>query len=334
MTPSPTRGTAQPAEDIQLLNSEMDCGTTATGSGEAIGIRQGARNITISGDYVHDCTIGLASVGQDLPSTNVSITHNLFENFYGDAIDLGAMHNLTIADNVIRDIAHSPGSTYHDDGIQFLGNTSHVAIINNVIANSRDQLLFIQDAIKGRFSHTATNADLSVIGNLIYGAGAFAIQDQGGVDVAFVGNTIWASHYGSLLIRRSGYTGIIPNHTLIVDNIIERYGLMEVPGGIVEGYNVFGSPLGPHHGTHDVYSRSPDLQAPRTGRFGITRRSPARRSSAPRPVLLSMARRSGAPAGMIALLRAYRTQDRGAVAFRAPLRSYGSPYTLTHHKLR
>lgn len=326
------------SRDIELVNSEIDCGTRVTKMqghvGIGIGIRGGSRDVSLLGVYVHDCGVGLASVAQDPISAGITIRHCLFEDFYGDALDIGGIHDLSITDSVIRNIAHTPGVNYHDDGIQFLGNTANVVIAHNVLANSRDQLLFIQDAIKGRFSHTAANADISVVGNLIYGAGAFAVQDQGGVDVAFVGNTIWASRYGSLLIRRSGYTGTVPNHTLVVDNIVERYGLMEVPGGVVEGYNVFASPLGRHHGPHDVYARSPGLQAPRTGVFGLRPRSPARSSSAPRAVLLSMARRSGADMWMIGLLRTYRARDRGAVGFRAPVRRFGAPFTLTHQKLR
>jgi hypothetical protein len=121
---------SQYAENIQVLNSEVDCGATETRQrgGAGITIRGGARNIMISGVYVHDCVVGLGSVAQDPMSHNVSITHSLFEHIYGDAIHLGAMDHLTIADDVIRDIARTKGHAYHDDGIQFFGNTSNVVI--------------------------------------------------------------------------------------------------------------------------------------------------------------------------------------------------------------
>lgn len=324
------------SRDIQLVDSEIDCGARATQGPGGVGIviRGGSRNVSLRGDYVHDCVIGLASESQDAVSVGVSITHCLFENFFGDAIDLGGMRDLTITDNVIRDIAHTPGATYHDDGIQFLGNTADVVIARNVLANSRDQLLFIQDAVQGRFSHTSTNTDISVIGNLIYGAGAVAVQDQGGVNVAFVGNTIWAGLLGSMLIRKSGFTGIVPNRTLVADNIIQRYALLTVPGGVTEGYNVFSGRPRHHRGPHDVHPRSAGLTGPRAGLFGITRTSPAHNSAAPLRVLLAMASRSGANAAMVNLLRTYRVHDRGAVAYGAKEPNYGAPFTLTHQKLR
>ncbi len=324
------------SRNIELVNSEVDCGsrsTTLQGGGGVV-IRGGSRNIALLGDWVHDCVVGFASVAQDPVSVGVTISHCLFEDFYGDAIDLGGIHDLSITDDVVRDIAHSHGSTYHDDGIQFFGNTADTLIADNVLANSRDQLLFIQDAVAGRLDHTSTNVDVSVIGNLIYGAGAIAVQDQGGVNVDFVGNTVWAGHFGSVLIRKSGYTKIVPNHTLVADNIIEQYGLLDVPGGVVQGYNVFGSHVARRLGPHDLSTRNVGLQAPLHGAFGLTPGSPARNSSAPAPVLLTLARRAGADGAMLALLRSYRSRDRGAVESGSRLPEYGAPFTLTHRPLR
>lgn len=333
MNQSPIPKYAHPTTDVQVLNSEIDC--NHHGGGVGVTVRNGARHITFDGDFVHNCQVGFASDAQDIVSNDVSITHCLFENFYDDAIDLGAMHDLTIADDVVRLIAHKHHHPYHDDGIQFFGNTSNTLIEHNVLANSNDQLIFIQDAIKSIHTRSSVNADIAVIGNLIYGAGAIAVQDQGCVDCQFVGNTIWATHDGAILIRKSGYTGIVPTHTLIADNIFQQYTLA-IHGHVVQGYNVFARSSGSkgNHGPHDVVTAKVDLQSPRQGLFAPTGSSPATGSAAPQAVLLRMARAADADPGVISLLARYRAPDRGAVASGSKQPSYGVPYLVTGHKLR
>jgi hypothetical protein len=325
---------SQYAENIQILNSEVDCGATKTkkhGS-SGITIRGGARNVVFSGDYVHACVIGFASDAQDPMAHNVSITHSLFENLYGDAIDLGAMDHLTIAYDVIRDIARTKGHDYHDDGIQFFGNTSNVVIAYDVIANSLDQLLFIQDAVKSRETKSSVNRNILVLGDLIYGAGAVPVQDQGGVDVQFVGDTIWAGRDGSLLIRRSGYTGIVPNHTLLADSIVEQYNLDHVHGGITQGYDLF-SRARRRGGPHVRVKARVGLSDPRAGDFALAPGSPARSAAAPPPTLLNLAKQAGAGSAALKLIKRYPGGDLGAPTA-VVSQGYGAPFTLTAQKLR
>jgi hypothetical protein len=324
---------SQYAENIQVLNSEVDCGATETRQrgGAGITIRGGARNIMISGVYVHDCVVGLGSVAQDPMSHNVSITHSLFEHIYGDAIHLGAMDHLTIADDVIRDIARTKGHAYHDDGIQFFGNTSNVVIAYDVLANSLDQLLFIQDAVKSRETKSSVNRNILVLGDLIYGGGAIPVQDQGGVDVQFVGDTIWAGHDGCLLIRRSGYTGIVPTHTLLADSIVEQYNLDHVHGGITQGYDLFS--MARHRGgPHVRVTAKVGLSNPRAGDFALAPGSPGHGAAAPRATLLRLAKQAGAGAAALRLIKSYPGGDVGAPAAVVNQR-YGAPFTLTGQKL-
>jgi hypothetical protein len=326
--------TSQYAENIQILNSEVNCGATKTkrhGS-TGIAIREGARNILFSGDYVHNCVIGFASDPQDPMSHNVSITHSLFENLYGDAIDLGAMDHLTIAYDVIRQIARTKGHAYHDDGIQFFGNDTNVVIAYDVLANSLDQLLFIQDAVKSKVTHSSVNRNILVLGDLIYGAGAIPVQDQGGVNVQFVGDTIWAGHDGSLLIRRSNYTGIVPNHTLLADSIVEQYGLDHVHGGITQGYDLF-SQTGHRRGPHVRVRAKVGLSNPRGGDFALAPGSPALSAAAPPATLLSLAKQAGAGAAALRLIKSYPGGDLGAPAAVVG-QGYGAPSVLTGQKLR
>lgn len=233
---SPTKGGAQPASNVQILNSDVNCGSTQTNpKTTGIVVRQASQNVTIAGDWVHNCTLGFDTVAQDNPTTGLTIEHNLFQNFYGDAIDLGGLDNTAIVDNVVESIHHSAGVVYHDDGIQFLGNTSNTLIQNNVLANSGDQLLFIQAAIAGQFNGVQTNSNIVVDRNLIYGAGAAAVQDQGAVNLHFVDNTVWDSNNAALIIRR-GTQGTTGATTTLQGNILQSYIQMSAPGS--ESHNM------------------------------------------------------------------------------------------------
>ncbi len=256
------------ARDIAVLNSVIDCGATATGKGHpGISVRGAAQNVTFAGDTIENCVVGFTSVAADNYSKNISIVHCSFKNLYGDAIDLGGVDGMELSDNLISGVHRSKGHRYHDDGIQFFGNTANVVIAYNVEENSTDQLIFIQDAIKNKYSGVRTNRDILVLGNLIYGAGAIAVQDQGGVNVQFIGNTIWDTHDGALLVRRSPYSHIEPTHTLIADNIIQQFGLKRVPS-VVEGYNVFGA-ITHAHAQSDRVATSPGFVDASAGQFGL-----------------------------------------------------------------
>ncbi len=215
---------------MQILNSDVNCGSNQTNpKTTGIVVRQASQNVTLAGDWVHNCTLGLTSVAQDNPTNDLTITHDLFQNFYGDAIDLGGLSNTTIADNVVENIHRSPGTIYHDDGIQFLGNTTNTLIQNNVLANSGDQLLFIQAAIAGRFNGAQTNFNVVADHNLIYGAGAAAVQDEGAVNFRFVDNTVWDANDAAFIIRK-GTQGTTGATTTLVGNIMQSYIQMSAPG--------------------------------------------------------------------------------------------------------
>ena len=313
------------ARDIAVLNSQIDCGASQTQKGKVgISVRGASQNVTFAGDTIENCVVGFTSVAADNYSKNISITHCDFKNLYGDAIDLGGIDGMEITNNLISGIHRSHGHHgYHDDGIQFFGNTANVVIAYNVEENSTDQLIFIQDAIKSKFSGVRINQDILVLGNLIYGAGAAAVQDQGGVDVQFIGNTIWDTHDGAMLIRRSGYSHIVPTHTLVADNILETFALEHVPS-IVEGYNIFGVTRHSHART-DRVTLSPGFVDAGAGQFGLTSRSPARGSAAPASALVAMARRAGANRAALKLIAGYHATDRGSPLTVASPQGFGPP---------
>jgi parallel beta helix pectate lyase-like protein len=267
---NPTRGGAQPASNVQILNSDVNCGSTQTNpKTTGIVVRQASTNITIAGDWVHNCTLGLSTVAQDNPTDGLAVTHDLFQNFYGDAIDLGGLSDTTIANNVVENIHHSPGTIYHDDGIQFLGNTTNTLIQNNVLANSGDQLLFIQAAIAGQFNGVQTNSNIVVDHNLIYGAGAAAVQDQGAANLHFVDNTVWDSSNGAFIIRK-GTQGTTGATTTLQGNIMQSYIQMSAPGS--ESHNLILSVSRPTANTlspTDIIGVTPSFVNPSQGDFAL-----------------------------------------------------------------
>jgi hypothetical protein len=316
--------------DIQLLNSDVNCGSHTTKPNTvAIAVRGASYDVAFSGDYVHNCTVGFKSQAQDEMSRNISITHSIFESLFGDAIDLGGMDGITIANDVIRDIHRTHGFIYHDDGIQFFGNCANVLIAYNVEALSTDQLIFIQDAVKSKYTHSSVNQNILVLGNLLYSAGAYAVQDQGGVDVQFVGNTIWHNKDGGLLIRRSGFTHIEPTHTLVADNVVAGFGVLHTPH-IVQGYNVFGDTHAGILTRTDISSGSPGFVDEAKGLFGLRSGSPAAHPPAPQATLIEMAREAGAPAAAIAVLKTYTADYRGALAVNSSQPSFATPRKRLH----
>jgi parallel beta helix pectate lyase-like protein len=268
---SPTQGGSQPAENIQILNSDLNCGSTQTDpKTHGVAVRQSSQNITLIGDWVHNCTVGLTTVAQDNPVQNLTVEHDLFEDFYGDAIDLGGANGTVIADNIIQNIKHSPGVDYHDDGIQFLGNTNSTVIQNNVLDNSNDQLIFIQDAVKGLLDGVQTNSNVVVDHNLIYGAGAAAVQDEGAVNLRFTDNTIWDANDAAMIVRKSPYTGTPAASSVITGNILQNYMQMSAPGREGDNLITWVSPqvkkiLDPT----DITGVTPGFVNPATGDFAL-----------------------------------------------------------------
>ena len=234
---SPYPSSTQLASNIQILDSEVNCGSTTTSPlTTGIFVRGASSNVTIEGDYIHNCVQGFLSQAQDPLSHNILIVGNQFSDFPGDAIDLGGLEDVTISHNLIQNIS-DPAGQWHDDGIQFFGNVHNVDITDNVLSNSRDQLIFIQDAIEGA-DGSRSNTNILIAHNLVYGAGAVAVQDQGGINVHFIGNTMWDNYYGSLWVRSSTVTGREPQNTVITDNIIQGLEFLDGATTINESYNL------------------------------------------------------------------------------------------------
>jgi hypothetical protein len=123
-----------------------------------------------------------------------------------------------------------------------------VVITNNVISQSADQLLLIQDDVGG------INDRMQVTNNLIVGAGAAAIQVSGTRHFKMVGNTVWDSKYG-VFVRR-GATGLRMNGAVLRNNVIDQLNIIE--GVKLKGsdYNFVGASQTPRQ-PHEIRGGNP-----------------------------------------------------------------------------
>jgi hypothetical protein len=270
---------AQPASHVVLENSIVDCSSTQTKPfTEGVGIRGGSLDITLDGDTVRNCGTGLGSIAQDRFSRNIEISQCTFEYFTGQAIDLGGLSGVRISHSVIAHI-FDPKRVAHNDGILFFGNDRNIVITDNVLADSRNQLILLTDPYRGRYDHTSINKHIVIAGNVIYGAGAVAIQDQGGADVDFVQNTMWHNHFGSLWLLRSEVSGRRPAETLILGNLIQGL-LFYGAAPTVEAYNLIDGAQGDSAiGHDDLENLNPRFVSIRRGDFRLSAGSPARGAS-------------------------------------------------------
>jgi hypothetical protein len=212
VTSHPTLKAAQPARDVVFARNDI-----VVPRGLCLRIRSGARHVSVVSNHIHDCATGIGGPNTPELSSRITIVGNVLERFSADAIQFGAWNRVTIADNVIQDI-HDPTGVVHNDAIQLTGTSSHVTIARNLLRHS-SQLLFVQPAV-------GPIVDVSVEDNLIYGASAYAVQLQGSSGVRFVHNTVWASHYGGVLLREgTGTAGpLVPTDSVIARNVLSGYG--------------------------------------------------------------------------------------------------------------
>jgi Right handed beta helix region len=204
----PIKHAAQPATAVVFTSDEF------TSAGTCVTIKEGSRDITVTGSWLHDCSTGIAGPGNPYVSTGIRITHDTIERVKSDGIQFGAWSDVEIADNAIRDIK-DPAGVIHNDGVQLTGNSTDVRILRNVVQRSNTQLVFIQDAI-------GPIDQVDVEDNLLTNASAVALQSQGATNARFVNNTIWDAKDGGLWIRQ-GYlrdgTTVVPKDTVMVNNL-------------------------------------------------------------------------------------------------------------------
>lgn len=216
----------QVAAHVQLRDSLITDPSTYARSQESacVQVRAGARDVALLNNVIQRCGAGIGGGGPvDVPSTHIQMRGNLLQDFSADAMQLGRWHRVVIDRNVIRHV-RDPRRFVHNDAIQFVGGDQHVAITNNEIADSVGQLLFFQTTQPGP---VGANSDVLVANNLIHGAGGFAIQSQGVTRARYLNNTVWDAHTGALLLRKSPLQQAAPHDTVVVNNILDGFGLYE-----------------------------------------------------------------------------------------------------------
>ena len=217
VTNHPVLKSRQPSSGVTIRDSEF------TGPGTScLTIRQSS-NITVQGSWFHDCRTGIAGPGAVGQSAGVRIERNTIERSQWDGIQFGGWDNVTIADNTIRE-TRDPGSR-HNDAVQLTGGTRGLRFARNRLIDSEHQLMLIQDAV-------GPIDDVIIEDNVFNGAGAYAIQSQGATRAVFVGNTVWNSRWGGLLVRGGVgskiHTAVVPTDTDVVNNVLS--GLTEYGG--------------------------------------------------------------------------------------------------------
>jgi len=258
----------QAARDIQVVNSQITCAnthSTQTGS-KGIFIRGATTDVSVVGDLITGCVVGFSSAVQDEPSRDIVIEHDTVSHIYGDGIDLGGLSDVIIAHNLIKDI-YDPAQQYHDDAIQFFGNTQNVSVFDNVLDNSRSQLILIQGADIPTADDRPSNSDISVEHNLLYGAGGVAIQDEGGLFVRVVGNTIWANHYGALWLRNSGRQR--PVSTVIIGNVLSELAVFDSDQPSIDRDNFIGRAVDARLSRSDRVHFAPSFVDANLGDFAL-----------------------------------------------------------------
>lgn len=213
VTSHPTLKARQPAGDIVFAGNDM-----SSPGHVCLRIRSGSTRISVVGNHIHDCSTGIGGPGTPEVSRGIVIRRNLLERFSADGIQFGAWDDVSITDNVVQDV-RDPAGLVHNDAIQFTGASANVVVARNLLRDS-SQLLFVQPAIGRIEGVTASD-------NLMYNARAYAVQIQGTPGVRFTHNTVWASHYGAVLLREgAGKDGsVVPDDAVVSDNVLEGFGV-------------------------------------------------------------------------------------------------------------
>ena len=287
-------GRRRPAEDVVIAESELTAPTTT-----CMGVQAGSKRVELRDSWVHDCKYGLTggfSGDDDGPVTSrVKVTGNLMDSFVGDAIQFTDWEDVEIRRNVIRDM-HAGEADDHNDGIQIVGGSSRVAIIQNEISSSDNQLILIANDLGGPSSR------IRVENNLLYGAGSWALNSFGADRVTIVNNTIWDNRAGALILGKPRTGDRKPaTDTVVANNVLDSMFLQDGARTKVQTGNVLGRASGLGRG--DAQVATPGFVAPQEGNFRLTSRAAARRPASERYLpfadLLGVPRRGTPTAGAL-----------------------------------
>jgi hypothetical protein len=287
VTADPVLGYRDPSTNVSFSRVAFSIGSPRVGS--CLKIDTAASRINVTRSRFRRCGVGISGSANsaDPSAHHISIVGNSIAKSRGDGIHFGDWDDVRILRNVIKDMA-DPAHEIHNDGIQFLGDSSRVVIARNRVTDSQGQLLLIQPAF-------GPIDDVLVENNLFVGAGATAIQSQGARNVRLINNTVWRSRFGSLNIR-SGPSGPASD-TVIANNVLKTLSLSEGARARYLDYNLVRD-CKACAGPHGLSGVDPRFVSPKRNRFGLRPRSPAAHAGNRKwgpPVDLRGRRRAGRP---------------------------------------
>jgi hypothetical protein len=245
--------TAQPAEHIVIEHSRVSDPRLPLISA-CVQIRHGARHVLLEADVVEQCGMGVGGGAQtDAVSSEITIQNSLLQNFEGWAFQFARWSDVEIVHNDIRG-SWDPHEVVHNDNIIFTGGDTNIKIIGNLLSDSRDTQMLLQDS-----ATDGIDSNVAVEDNLMWGSGGYAVQSQGVTGARFINNTIWDSRYGAILLRGAHFVHSVPTDTVVINNVLD--GLDFYEGGLAasENYNAIAGPGA--SGTHDVKLSKTELEA-------------------------------------------------------------------------
>lgn len=169
--------------------------------------------------------IQIGETGSTTAAHDIVVEGNLFDALNGTHIHLVQATDITITDNVHRDLEGRGVVVHHGSGITIRGMKATTTTANAataIIANATGHLVIednrIEGAARGIVLIATPGAD--VTRNDIKKSGILGIADLGGTNDRIVGNTLSGGELGVLIARQATGTDIIGNtirkHTIAV----------------------------------------------------------------------------------------------------------------------
>jgi hypothetical protein len=249
----PVLQAAQPAEHIVIEHSRVSDPSLPLISA-CVQIRHGARHVLLEADVVERCGMGVGSGAQtDAVSSEITIQNSLLQNFEGWAFQFARWSDVEIVHNDIRD-SWDPHEVVHNDNIIFTGGDTNIKIIGNLLSDSRDTQMLLQDS-----ATDGIDSNVAVEDNLMWDSGGYAVQSQGVMGARFINNTIWDSRYGAILLRGAQFVDSIPTDSVVVNNVLDGLSFSEGAQAASDEYNAIAGAGAT--GAHDVELPKAELEA-------------------------------------------------------------------------
>lgn len=260
----PTRRWAQPARRIVFERSRFTP-PRPFGGGACLTIRNGATTIRVRDSRFHECRFaitgphdGISDPSQRLRSRDIVVERSWIGPVRTDGFQFAHWEDVTIRGNVIER-QRDPYGVDHTDGIQITGNTERVRILDNVVSHG-GQLVFVQEPF-------GWNRDLTIANNLVYETDNYAIKIAAVAGLRVIGNTVWRTRWGGLLLRR-GVTGAV-----VANNALDGYGTTDSAEVVHRDHN-FVSGMAGTPAPNEIVGGDPGFVDPARADFGLLPRSP------------------------------------------------------------